>query len=466
MKYSVIIPVWNEEHNIIDCVDSIRKLNPDAEIIVSDGHSTDATLTIASLSGARTCLSRRGRGPQCNAGAAIARGDILVFLHVDTRLPDHAFTLLEEAFSDLKTQFGVFRLTFDVRHWFLDMLPLLVRPDLPFFRFGDQCFIIRRSFFLFLGGFPNLSLYEDVALARKASRYTRIHIFPDAVTTSARRFIRNGAVRQFFHDGVSLFRYLTGADPKKLAGNYDNTNGRTSTALIAMARKPEPGKVKTRLARTVGAVTAAQVYRICAKIAFREMKKVRGSVNRYVFLAGDDRGGIGGHLNLLSPSFYYMSQRGKDLGERLDHAFRTVFRHGVNQVIVMATDVPDISSEIMERAADCLDRHDIVLGPSPDGGYYLIGMDRFHEEFFLDIDWGTSRVLAQTLTIARRLGLSIGLLPELADIDNYNDLSRWIAMGKVRHPLFRLLWHKLPPAGKSSVSDTLRRPRVGVLKIK
>lgn len=458
MKYSVIIPVWNEEHNITDCVNSIRILNPEAEIIVADGHSTDGTLIIASANGVRTCLSQRGRGPQCNAGATIARGDILIFLHVDTKLPDNAFTLLEEAFKDPKTQFGVFKLAFDVRHWFLDTLPWLVRPNLPFIRFGDQCFVIRRSFFQSLGGFPELSLYEDVALARKASHYTRTRIFPSAVTTSARRFIQNGAIRQFFHDGVSLFRYFIGTNPEKLAGSYNNKNGHLSTGLIAMARQPEPGKVKTRLAKAVGAVTAAEVYRICAKIAFREMKGVHRSVKRYVFLAGDDRGGTSGQTNLHSPFFYYASQEGKDLGERLKHAFRTVFRHGANRAVAIATDVPDISSEIMEQAIDYLNRYDVVLGPSPDGGYYLIGIKQFHEEFFLDIDWGTDRVLMQALTIAERLGLSVGRLPELADIDNYNDLSRWMATKKTRHPLFRLLRYKLPPSDRSSVSVRPRLP--------
>ncbi len=444
MKYSVIIPALNEADGIADGIQSVRDLRPETEIIVADGYSADGTIYVAAGSGARTCLSEPGRGRQCNAGAAIARGDVLIFLHADTRLPRQAFSLLDAAFEDPETKFGVFRLSFDVRHWFLDVLPHLIRPDLPFLRFGDQCFVVRRSFFESLGGFPENSLYEDAALARRAARRTRIRVFPASVTTSARRFVRNGPVRQFFHDGVSLLRYLTGADPEKLAGSYRGVRGRVSTALIAMARRPEPGRVKTRLARTMGPDTAARVYRICAEATFRAMKGVPGAVDRYLFLAGDDHGGPARPRYRLSPHFYYAAQRGNDLGERLAHAFRTVFGHGAARAVALATDVPDLSSGIIEQAAALLAAHDVVLGPCPDGGYYLIGMNRLYEELLTGIEWGTDRVLDQTRAAAARRGLTVGLLPELMDLDTQAELTRWMATADSRHPLNRFLRHSLP----------------------
>jgi rSAM/selenodomain-associated transferase 2/rSAM/selenodomain-associated transferase 1 len=462
-RFSVIVPALNEAPRISECIREIRKLDPGVEIIVADGCSTDDTFRIASGQGAVVCSSGRGRGPQCNAGAALACGEILVFLHADTRLPENAFPLLDSVFRDEKVQLGVFKLSFDVHHWLLNLYPLLLRLNLPHLRFGDQCIVVCRSFFQFLGGFPDCALFEDSGLARKASRHTRIRIFPATVVTSARRFIRNGVVRQLLRNTSYLFRYLLGADPDELAAKYSGASQRDSTALISLAREPEPGKVKTRLSADIGADNAAGVYRICANTAFRAMRKVRGDLRRYIFFAPGRKGNTRRIRIKGGPDFYYAEQNGKDLGERLAHAFRTAFRNGADRAVAIGTDVPDIDAETIAQAIDSLKRYDTVIGPSPDGGYYLVGMNRLHEDMFRHISWSSEFVLAQTRRTIDRLGLSCHLLPELADIDTKEALLRWKEHAYAGHPLYRFVKKNLED-GDGFASPEVSDPKARVLR--
>ena len=234
MTFSVIIPTLDEEAIIHGCIAAIRRLEPDAETVVADGGSTDDTIRIARELGVRVCRSKPGRGTQCNAGAEMATGGVLVFLHADTRLPDGAFQKLREIFSDERVQCGTFRVSFDVDHWFLRLLSFLSLLDPGFFRFGDQCLVIRKSLFESVGGFPDWRLFEDMELVRRARRRTRIRRFPLTVTTSARRFLQNGVIRQQARNTWYTARYLLGACPEKLAAEYERGNRYLRDAALSI----------------------------------------------------------------------------------------------------------------------------------------------------------------------------------------------------------------------------------------
>jgi glycosyltransferase involved in cell wall biosynthesis len=163
MDFSVIIPTLNEEAIIQGCISSIRSLNPDTEIIIADGGSTDDTVSIARSIGARLCQSEPGRG-------------------------------IGEIFTDDRVKCGTFRLSFDSGHWLLRLISFLSLFDFGFFRYGDQCLVIRKSFFESIGGFSASKLFEDIELVRRARKRTRIRRFPMTVTTSARRFLENGII--------------------------------------------------------------------------------------------------------------------------------------------------------------------------------------------------------------------------------------------------------------------------------
>jgi rSAM/selenodomain-associated transferase 2 len=224
MKFSVIIPTLNEQPFLRYCIDGIKRLDAGVEIIVADGGSTDGTDLIASSKDVCLCRSQRGRGVQCNAGARLTTGEVLVFLHADTRLPENAFERLRVIFSDSRVQFGTLRITFDVNHWFLRFLSFISVFDLGLFRFGDQCFVVRKSFFHSLGGFHNWTVFEDMEFFRRARKKTRTLRFPMAVTTSARRFVQNGIIRQQIKNTWLTVQYLLGASPAELALKYYKCN--------------------------------------------------------------------------------------------------------------------------------------------------------------------------------------------------------------------------------------------------
>jgi rSAM/selenodomain-associated transferase 1 len=361
---------------------------------------------------------------QCNYGAAIASGEILVFLHADTMLPGNTFDNLSEIFRGNRVEIGNFRIAFDTKHWFLTFLSFVSRLDPGFFRFGDQGMVIRKSLFDDLGGFPDCALFEDMALVRKARKKTGIHRFPMTITTSARRFQKNGIIRQQLINTYYTIQYLLGVPPWRLAEKYygHKKNG-TDTRLAIVLRSPASDSVKTRLAKTAGSEVASRFYKECVHHLLGEIVKLPSGIARYVYYTPKGEGES--VQRLAGPSFRLRPQVGGDLGRKLKLIFRVQFRSGARKVIVVATDVPEIAALDIEEAFHSLDEADLVLGPSVDGGYYLIGMTEFHPRLFQDISWSTDVVYKQTFAAAQELGLKVHSLRCLEDVDTEDDLRRW-----------------------------------------
>lgn len=225
-SFATVIPTLNESRVIGSTVRHIRHMNPAADIVVADGGSADGTVQQARQAGARIVCAPYGRGPQMNAGAELAEGDVLIFLHADTRLPSNAFLLLGSAFVRRDVQVGTFRLGFDQRHWLLAVYTFFSRFDSVLTTFGDQCIVIRRDLFQALGRFPEWPLFEDVALLQAARRQTRVHSFPARVVTSARRFREGGIVCHSLRNAWYVAQYLAGVSPWKLAARYERRGGR------------------------------------------------------------------------------------------------------------------------------------------------------------------------------------------------------------------------------------------------
>lgn len=232
LSFSVIIPTLNEEATIADCVASVYALDPAVEVIVADGGSSDQTVERAAAAGATVVAAPRGRGPQCNAGAAHASGTVFIFLHADTRLPTETFPLLRTLLVDPAIQIAKFRLTFDVHHWLLDLAARMMWFDSLLTSYGDQGIVIRRDFFNELGGFPDWPLFEDVRLFELARARTRVHVLPAEVVTSARRFIEHGIVRQLLHDLWLWIQYLLGVSPHVMARRYEQGGAVLRGAVI------------------------------------------------------------------------------------------------------------------------------------------------------------------------------------------------------------------------------------------
>ncbi len=127
-----------------------------------------------------------------------------------------------------------------------------------------------------------------------------------------------------------------------------------------------------------------------------------------------------------SPPFEKYTQVGEDLGSRMKNAFQFAFERGAKRVIIIGSDCPGITTELLQTALTALLDHEVVVGPALDGGYYLLGMQDFYPSLFDEIAWSTEQVAAQTLAAAQQLGLSVAQLPALSDVDYLED---WLHYG-------------------------------------
>jgi rSAM/selenodomain-associated transferase 1 len=194
--------------------------------------------------------------------------------------------------------------------------------------------------------------------------------------------------------------------------------------LIIFTRYPEAGKTKTRLIPVLGAEGAAILQRQMTEQKLAEVDKLQ-----FFYPLSVEVHFAGGTEQLmqewLGSSLVYRHQSEGDLGCRMASAFQTSFVAGINAVVLIGTDCPDLKAQLIAEAFQALCQHDLVLGPALDGGYYLIGLRRLIPELFTGIPWSTAEVLPQTLKIAQRLELAVAQLPLLSDVDRPEDLSVW-----------------------------------------
>ncbi len=192
-KVSVILPAFNEEARIKSALIDLTENHRPDEIIVVDGGSSDQTAVIASQY-ATVVKSEKGRATQMNDGASTAVGGILLFLHVDTRLPPGGLTAVRDALCRTQTQSGRFRMSFGHPHPLLKLYEYQTRFHC--FSYGDQGLFIRSTLFRSLGGFDDAVAFEDIDFYRRLLKHDRPIILKDPVTTSPRRFLENGVIRQ------------------------------------------------------------------------------------------------------------------------------------------------------------------------------------------------------------------------------------------------------------------------------
>jgi len=196
--------------------------------------------------------------------------------------------------------------------------------------------------------------------------------------------------------------------------------------LIVFTRYPEPGRTKTRLIPGLGAAGAALVQRQMTEHSLRTVRVIQQQrpLQVWVCYAGAEEAAF---RDWLGEDWNYLPQAEGDLGDRMVAAFRHAFSHNAERVITIGIDCPDITPALLTEALDQLHSQDLVLGPASDGGYYLIGLQRVIPSLFKAMDWGTDRVLADSLSRAAAAGLDIAQLTTLTDIDYPEDLPRWTA---------------------------------------
>jgi len=196
----------------------------------------------------------------------------------------------------------------------------------------------------------------------------------------------------------------------------------TRIALCIMAKAPEAGQVKTRLCPPLSPDDAADLYRCFLLDKIAQAREVAGAE---LFLAHAPAQAAA-VFGALAPGFTLLPQRGADLTARLVAVCAEIFRRGCDAAIMIDSDTPTLPTERLERAVAVMSGggHDLVLGPSEDGGYYLIGLRRLRPELFEGMRWSTPTVLEETLRRARALGLSATTLSAWYDVDTAVDLVR------------------------------------------
>jgi rSAM/selenodomain-associated transferase 1 len=187
--------------------------------------------------------------------------------------------------------------------------------------------------------------------------------------------------------------------------------------LIVFVRNPEMGKVKTRLAKVVGDESALQVYNLLLK----HTHQITAPLNFRKFIYYTD--GIPEHDRWSDPGYTRRQQFGNDLGQRMAHAFKELFEQGFKRVLIIGSDCYQLQTSTIEEAIDLLNNHDVVIGPTYDGGYYLLGMNSFTPELFLGKPWSTDQVCKKTIEDLNRLDLSFYLMNYLHDVDEAADLE-------------------------------------------
>ena len=217
------MPCLNEADTLVAALDALEPLrHRGAEVIVVDGGSTDATVTLAERRADLALESARGRALQMNAGAAHATGDMLLFLHADTALPENADLLVREGLARTGAAWGRFDVTIRGSHPLLRVVScaMNLRSRMTGIATGDQALFVTRSLFESIGRYPEIALMEDIALSKKLRRRGAPLCLRSRVTTSARRWEKHGVFRTVLLMWRLRLAYSLGADPDTLALRY------------------------------------------------------------------------------------------------------------------------------------------------------------------------------------------------------------------------------------------------------
>ena len=432
MRVSIIIPALDEVRGIVATLAPLQPLRAHGhEVIVVDGGSADGTLALATPLADRAFVAQRGRATQMNAGAAKASGDVLLFLHADSQLSAPAIETLARQMRRTRRRWGRFDATIAGRGLALPLVAAMmnIRSRLTGIATGDQGIFVERALFEAIGGFPSQPLMEDVELSKRLKRAGGPPLcLAERIVTSGRRWERRGAWQTIVAMWRWRFAYWRHSNPARLADEYDIARSTIRIVLQIFAKRPVPGRVKTRLAATIGDEAAAALHErfIELMLATAVAARAAGLVDEIELWCAPDAD---------APEFaawrerYNVSlrvQSGADLGARMRAALDSALARGARAILV-GSDCPMLDVAYLARAVAALDRCDAVFGPAEDGGYVLVGLAR-RVDAFTGVPWSTPDTMIATRAKIASLGATWQELPTLWDIDEPRDLARWQAL--------------------------------------
>ncbi len=445
-RISIVVPVYREPLALPRCLARLAAcpLIGACEVIVSEGDE-GASAVPSGILPVRTVRSPAGRGRQLDAGARAARADVLVFLHVDTVPPRGFVRLVLDATGGRPRRrpadAGAFDLHIDSPHPVVRAISLmgLLRSRLTRVPYGDQIHFATREAYEAVGGYPHEPLMEDVAFMDRLARAgRRVVLLRPPARTSARRWEAEGPVRATLRNWRIMLAYRSGVSPKALRARYRPQSDieRARDSLIIFHRALRPGSVKTRLAAAAGDEAAVRLYRAMLVDLARETGR-RGRTPgpggaRALWFIDDPLAGID-----AAGSSY--PQIGADLWQRMRDAMARAFAAGARRVVLVGSDIPALERSRLHRAFAALRAHEVVVGPSVDGGFYLVGCvaAAFDDSLLDEASRAPERSGQAILDWARRRGHPVATLPPERDVDTAADLARVLADPSVRAPALR-----------------------------
>ncbi|MFQ5804984.1 MAG: TIGR04282 family arsenosugar biosynthesis glycosyltransferase [Phycisphaerae bacterium] len=428
---AVIIPAFNEEQAIGQVIAAIPDWADD--IVVADNGSTDRTAEVAERRGARVVREpRRGYGSACLAAvAALVEPQVVVFLDGDySDHPEEMPLLVDPVINgdaDLvigsrvlgrcepgaltpQARFGNW-LSCRLMYWFWGVR----HTDLGPFRAIRYDSLKRLSL-----RDPDYGWTVEMQV-KAAQQQLRVREVPVSYRSRIGKSKVSGTLRGMVGAGTKILLTIFAA---ALESRRQCGTRRPCQRLVIFTRYPEAGKAKTRLIPMLGEAGAAKLQQDMTQhtLAWAERLKRSGEAMVEVRFEGGSEASMRSRFGY---GFYYVPQGQGDLGARMARAAGEAFHGGADAVVMVGTDCPDITANLVRSAFEALRINDLVLGPAHDGGYYLIGLRRPIRSLFADTAWGTGRVLEETVGRATELGISYTLLQELRDVDRPEDLPVW-----------------------------------------
>jgi rSAM/selenodomain-associated transferase 2/rSAM/selenodomain-associated transferase 1 len=452
IKISVIIPVSREEDRINATIDSLVKMecNHSVEIIVVDGDPSGSTIQCIKEPTVITMTAEKGRAIQMNKGAARAAGDILLFLHADTTLPEKGFDKIKAVIETGKYAAGAFNYDIDSRDLFLRFIyyTSYLRSKISRIAYGDQGIFIRKDYFEKIGGYPEIPIMEEVELMKKIKKNKdKIYILKDGVKTSTRRYEEEGIIYGWLRNHRMRVLYFLGVPPERLVKYYPDTRRKKQNkcGLVLFLKYPQKGTIKTRLAKSIGDTLTLQLY----ECFIRDMvdKLIALPYDLHIFVAPP--GKVTAMNQWLDRDLPVHGQDGRDLGERMKQTFEKMFQMGYESCVLMGSDFPDLPGSVLIDAFEGLKTAGVVIAPAADGGYYLIGFRQlqFCESIFQNVTWSTDRVFQQTMDIFKQGKVRVKVLQKWWDVDDLDEVENFMERNmksdsKNSHTMRFLLEHK------------------------
>jgi rSAM/selenodomain-associated transferase 2/rSAM/selenodomain-associated transferase 1 len=428
----VIIPVFKEEERINATIGSLVKMkdNHSIEIIVVDGDPCGSTIQCIKEPTVITITAEKGRALQMNKGAAKAAGDILLFLHADTILPEKGFDKIISVMETGNYVAGAFNYDIDSRNPFLRFIyyTSYLRSKISRITYGDQGIFIRKDYFEKIGGYPEIPIMEEVEFMKKIKKNKdKIYILKDGVKTSARRYEKEGIIYGWLRNHRMRILYFFGVSPGQLVKYYPDTHRKIQNkcGLVLFLKYPQKGTIKTRLANRIGDSLTLQLY----ECFIRDMldKLISLPYDLHIFVAPANK--VTAMCQWLGRNLPVHAQAGRDLGERMKQSFDKMFQMGYESCVLMGSDFPDLPGSVLTDAFEGLKTVEAVIAPAADGGYYLIGFQRHHfcESVFKNVTWSTDRVFQQTMEIFKQKKIRIKILRKWWDVDDLAELKEFMA---------------------------------------